>query len=162
MPNWCEGNLKIRGKQEDVFNFLAENLHVWKTVIVKEPTPEVKEEFDKEAIKIKKEDGELYINKTAHIDGTYRNFVKPADVAVWKRKDGSACIAVAFKAAWGVESAPYIEFSKKYNIDIKIETFERGMEFSQYILIEKGELKENKEIKYDDYVWDCVMPNLGG
>lgn len=28
MPNWCEGNLKIRGKQEDVFNFLAENLHV--------------------------------------------------------------------------------------------------------------------------------------
>lgn len=26
MPNWCEGMLKIRGKQEDVFNLLADNL----------------------------------------------------------------------------------------------------------------------------------------
>ena len=41
-------------------------------------------------------------------------------------------------------------------------TFERGMEFSRYILIEKGELKEDKKIEYEDYVWDCVMPNLGG
>ena len=37
MPNWCEGMLKIRGKQEDVFNLLADNLQVWKTVIIREP-----------------------------------------------------------------------------------------------------------------------------
>ena len=37
MPNWCEGMLKIRGKQEDVFNLLADNLQVWKVVIIKEP-----------------------------------------------------------------------------------------------------------------------------
>ena len=36
------------------------------------------------------------------------------------------------------------------------------MEFSRYILIENGNLKEDKETKYDDYVWECVMPNLGG
>ena len=67
-----------------------------------------------------------------------------------------------FKAAWDVESEPYIELSKAYNVDIKIEAFERGMEFSRYILIENGNLKEDKETKYDDYVWECVMPNLGG
>lgn len=66
------------------------------------------------------------------------------------------------KGAWDISSEPYINLSKQYNVDIKIEAFERGMEFSRYILIEKGELKEDKEIKYDDYVWDCVMPNLGG
>ena len=67
-----------------------------------------------------------------------------------------------FKAAWNVESEPYIELSKAYNVDIKIEAFERGMEFSRFVLIENGELKEDKGIEYDDYVWDCVMPNLGG
>ena len=30
MPNWCEGILKIRGKQEKVLDLLAENLQVWK------------------------------------------------------------------------------------------------------------------------------------
>ena len=33
MPNWCEGMLKIRGKQEDVFCLLINNLSVWKTVL---------------------------------------------------------------------------------------------------------------------------------
>ena len=61
-----------------------------------------------------------------------------------------------------VFSSKYIDLSKQYNVDIKIEAFEHGMEFSRYILIEKGELKEDKKIEYEDYVWDCVMPNLGG
>lgn len=162
MPNWCEGMLKIRGKQENVFNLLVDNLQVWKTIFLKEPEFDVREELDKEAIKIDREDRTIYVEKTAHIKGTRRNFVEPDDINVWEGKDGNACIAVEFKAAWDVESEPYVELSKKYNVDIKIEAFESGMEFSRYILIESGELKEDKEITYDDYVWDCVMPNLGG
>lgn len=159
MPNWCEGMLKIRGKQEDVFNLLADNLQVWKVVTIRN---DMREELDKEAIEIDREDETIYVEKTAHIKGTRRNFVEPNEINVWKRKDGNACIAVKFKAAWGVESEPYIELSKAYNVDIKIEAFERGMEFSRYILIENGNLKEDKETEYDDYVWECVMPNLGG
>ena len=160
MPNWCEGMLKIRGKQEDVFNLLADNLQVWKVVTIREDG--MREELDKEAIEIDREDGTIYVKRTAHIKGTRRNFVEPNEINVWTRKDGNACIAVEFKAAWGVESEPYIELSKAYNVDIKIEAFERGMEFSRYILIENGNLKEDKETGYDDYVWECVMPNLGG
>lgn len=159
MPNWCEGMLKIRGKQEDVFNLLADNLQVWKVVTIRD---DMREELDKEAIEIDREDETIYVEKTAHIKGTRRNFVEPNGINVWKRKDGNACIAVEFRAAWGVESEPYIELSKAYNVDIKIEAFERGMEFSRYILIENGNLKEDKETGYDDYVWECVMPNLGG
>jgi len=116
----------------------------------------------KEAIKIDRKDKAIYVEKTAYIKGTHRNFVEPNDIIVYKRKDGNACIAVEFKAAWDVESEPYIELSKAYNVDIKIQAFERGMEFSRYILIENGNLKEDKETAYDDYVWECVMPNLGG
>ena len=162
MPNWCEGMLKIRGKQEDVFNLLAENLQVWKTIIIKEPKFDMRDEIDKEAIVINKEEESIWVKKTAHIKGTHRNFVEPNDINVWKGKDGNTCIAIEFKGAWSIESEPYVKLAKEYNVDIKIEAFERGMEFSQYILIENGELKEDKEIEYDDYVWDCVMPNLGG
>ena len=162
MPNWCEGMLKIRGKQEDVFNLLADNLQVWKTIIIKEPKLYMREEIDKEAIVVDKEGELIWVKKTAYIKGTRRNFVEPNEIGVWKGKDGNACIAVEFKAAWDVESEPYIKLSKAYNVDIKIEAFERGMEFSRYILIENGNLKEDKETKYDDYVWECVMPNLGG
>lgn len=162
MPNWCEGMLKIRGKQEDVFNLLADNLQVWNTVIVNEPRFDMRYELDEEAIEIDREDGIILVEKTAHIKGTHRNFVEPNDINVWKKEDGSSCVAIDFKAAWNVESQPYIELSKKYHVDIKIEAFERGMEFSRFVLIENGELKEDKGIEYDDYVWDCVMPNLGG
>ena len=162
MPNWCEGMLKIRGKQEDVFNLIADNLQVWKLVIIREPKFDMREELEKEAIKIDRKDKAIYVEKTAYIKGTHRNFVEPNDIIVYKRKDGNACIAVEFKAAWDVESEPYIELSKAYNVDIKIQAFERGMEFSRYILIENGNLKEDKEPAYDDYVWECVMPNLGG
>lgn len=162
MPNWCEGMLKIRGKQEDVFNLLADNLQVWKTIIIKEPKLNMREEIDKEAIVVDKEGESIWVEKTAYIKGTRRNFVEPNEIDVWKGKDGNACIAVEFKAAWDVESEPYIKLSKAYNVDIKIEAFERGMEFSRYILIENGNLKEDKETEYDDYVWECVMPNLGG
>ena len=57
MPNWCEGMLKIRGKQEKVLDLLAENLQVWKTIIIKEPKFEMREGIDKEAIKIDREHG---------------------------------------------------------------------------------------------------------
>ena len=156
MPKWCEGMLKNRGKQEDVVNLLIENLLVWEFKFGG------RESVDENAIEINRQDFEIRVQKTAHINGTCRNFVEPNEIYVSKRKDGNSCIAIEFKAAWSVKSQPYIELSKKYHVDIKIESFERGMEFSQYILIENGELKEDKEIKYDDYVWDCVMPNLGG
>lgn len=162
MPNWCEGMLKIRGKQEKVLDLLAENLQVWKKTIINERMFDIREEIDKEAIKINREEGWVYVSELAYIKDTHRNFVEPNDIEVYEDKNGNTCIAIEMKGAWDILSDPYIDLSKQYNVDIKIEAFEQGMEFSRYILIEKGELKEDKKIEYDDYVWDCVMPNLGG
>ena len=43
MPNWCEGMLKIRGKQEKVLDLLAENLQVWKRTIINEHMFDIRE-----------------------------------------------------------------------------------------------------------------------
>ena len=110
MPNWCEGMLKIRGKQEDVFNLLAENLTVWEFKFGG------REFVDENAIEINRQDFEICVQKTAHINGTCRNFVEPNDINVWKGKDGNTCIAIEFKGAWSIESEPYVKLAKKYNI----------------------------------------------
>lgn len=68
MPNWFEGMLKIRGKQEDVFNLLADNLQVWKTIIVKEPKFDIREELDKEAIKIDREERDRHCVDISYAD----------------------------------------------------------------------------------------------
>ena len=81
------------------FGLLLDNLQVWKVVIIREPELDVREELDKEAIEIDREDGTIYAKKIAHIKGTRRNFVEPNEINVWKRKDGNACIAVEFRAA---------------------------------------------------------------
>ena len=62
MPNWCEGMLKIRGKQEKVLDLLAENLQVWKRTIINEDMFDIREEIDKEAIKINREESWVYAN----------------------------------------------------------------------------------------------------
>ncbi|MEW4071696.1 hypothetical protein [Bacillus cereus] len=52
--------------------------------------------------------------------------------------------------------------SKEYNVDIKIYIFGRGMEFNQDVEIYKGEIIKNVEIEFDDYMWECINPNIGG
>lgn len=75
--------------------------------------------------------------------------------------DKSICV-VEFKAAWAIDPVPYLKLAKKYNVDIRLYGFERGMEFNQEVIIENGEIVKDEEIKFDDYDWECVMPHLGG
>lgn len=50
----------------------------------------------------------------------------------------------------------------EYDVDIKIFTFECGMEFTQEIEISKGEIIKNVCYEYDDYQWEFPFSNLGG
>ncbi|MGR5995465.1 hypothetical protein ACT7C9_25025 [Bacillus cereus] len=58
--------------------------------------------------------------------------------------------------------APLATLSKEYNVDIKIYAFEKGMEFNQDVEIHKGEIIKNVEIEFDNYMWECINPNMGG
>ena len=45
---------------------------------------------------------------------------------------------------------------------MRIHAFERGMCFNQIIEIIDGEITKDEEVKFDDYNWDCICPNVGG
>lgn len=164
MPNWAEGTLKIRGTRADIKSFLTGALEPGHSLSA------LLGEFFKgiEATPGKlevKEDAWEYTMKCD--EGIYIKGCKRASVGTeieWWFDDKHEEILIIddFKIAWGVDPAPFVKLSEQYNIDFKIHVFEQGMEFNQEIEIHKGKLIKNNEIKFADYKWDCIFPNLGG
>lgn len=164
MPNWCEGNLKIRGKKENIIKFLTEGTSLldgsWEP---KEIKPEI-EVNDCDEIEIKNIDKVKGID-FLYIKGTRRHFIDPIENEIYihntDEKEAVICLE-NFKAAWGIDTEALRVISKRYTIDFKIYAFESGMEFNQDIEIIKGKIVKDEEIKFKDYVWECIEPNIGG
>lgn len=89
---------------------------------------------------------------------------KPFDLVARAWLDEEICIVELdnFKQAWSAIPENYQEISSKFDVDIKIFTFECGMEFTQEIEISKGEIIKNVCYEYDDYQWEVPFSNLGG
>lgn len=163
MPNWCEGILKVRGTKENIVNFLQNALKcvdVWGN---EEEKHEVKlNEFDDIEFRVKKE----IKHPDFHIEGTHRNFIEiPNETFILYESDKADiyCICLYnYRAAWGITAEPLRELSEKYGVDLKIYGFERGMAFNQDIEIVGGKIIKDKEIKFEDYIWECTNPELGG
>lgn len=164
MPNWCKGNLKIRGKKENIIKFLKEGTSLldgfWEP---KEIKPEIEiNDYDEIEIKnINKEKGIdcLYLN------GTRRHFINPIEneIYIYDTAEEEQIICLEnFKAAWRIDADSLREISAMYNIDIKIYGFERGMEFNQDIEIIKGKIIKDETIEFQNYQWECIEPNIGG
>lgn len=164
MPNWCEGKLKIRGKKEDILKFF------------KDGTSLIDYDKNHETIEIipnVEMNDELYIEnlnktktslKSLYIKGTRRHFLKPdfEYIDTYNIEEKEPIVAIDFKAAWAIDAESLSEISKKYNIDFKIYAFEMGCEFNQDIEIIKGRIIRNEEITFENYVWECIDPTLGG
>ena len=164
MPNWCKGNLKVRGKKENIIKFLEEGTSLldgfWEP---KEINPKI-EVNDCDEIEIKNLDEAKGIN-CLYIKGTRRNFIDPVEneIYVYDEDEGKQIICLKnFKAAWGIDAEALRVISKRYDIDFKIYAFEAGMEFNQDIEIMKGKIIKDEEIKFEDYVWECIEPYVGG
>lgn len=164
MPNWCKGNLKIRGKKENIIKFLTEGTSLldgfWEP---KEIKPEI-EVNDCDEIEIKNIDKIKGID-FLYIKGTRRHFIDPIENEIYihntDEKEAVICLE-NFKAAWGIDTEALRVISKRYSIDFKIYAFESGTEFNQDIEIIKGKIVKDEEIKFKDYVWECIEPNIGG
>lgn len=164
MPNWCKGNLKIRGKKENIIKFLEEGTSLldgfWNP---KEIKPEI-EVNDCDEIEIRNLDKTKGI-ECLYIKGTRRNFIDPIENEIYihdiDEEEQIICLE-NFKAAWGIDADALRLISNRYNIDIKIYAFEAGMEFNQDIEIIKGKIIKDKEIKFTNYQWECIEPNIGG
>lgn len=162
MPNWAEGTLKIRGTRQDIQNFLENGFLAIDTgaailsFLGKEKEPnKIEIEKDEYEMKLSSPEG-LYIK------GTRRAFIESA-IEWWFEDNHTEILTIdSFKQAWGVDAGEFAKISKEFNVDIKIYAFERGMEFNQDIEIHKGEIIKDEEIKFKDYSWECIFPNIGG
>ena len=144
MPNWCEGYLKIRGKKEDIVNFVENEIRLVKTEnIFAEP----------EYLEIK-----MMVNSCE-----YRFFVESEEISFYYYEDEVCYLTLDVKQAWCIDVQDIlVEHSKKYHVDFNIYASESGMEFEQYITVVNGELVKNEEREYTDFQFEAINPELGG
>lgn len=67
-----------------------------------------------------------------------------------------------FKSAWDINTDHLRIISRLYDIDFKIYAFEGGMQFNKDIEIIKGKIIKDEEIRFNNYIWECIDPELGG
>lgn len=183
MPNWAHGNIRFRGKLENIKKLLEEVIVVCRykqkdddKYQVETETLPVKVEFDHDddpfevhIFPKEEKNGKEWL----YISGTSRNFLslsRPAeafgyifDARVDGKDTGESIVFIDdFDAAWAARAEDYLETSKKYNVDIKIFTWECGMCFSQEIEIIKGKLTKFDSPDYKDWGWDSPLPMCGG
>lgn len=166
MPNWAEGVLKIRGKKEDIIRFAKEcivGVNGWKIQSV--DTESSTYELGKnEGFNVDLNESRLIIKNTidTHIEGTWRMFILDREIEWWFNEKEVQTFTINVQQAWEIDAKNLQDLSKKYDLDFKIYAFECGHQFNQEIEIIKGEITINREIVFDDYVWECINPTLGG
>lgn len=148
MPNWAEGSLKLRGRSENIASALKQMLL--------NDTVTLEDEWDGTLLKFNNTAPYFYINETR------RAFIEQEQIEVWLEDEFCIVELNNFKQAWSAIPENYQEISIKFDVDIKIFTFECGMEFTQEIEISKGEIIKDVCYKYDDYQWEVPFSNLGG
>jgi hypothetical protein len=82
-------------------------------------------------------------------------------------ESGVCCVNI--KQAWAFDGGSstkdlerWAEISTKYNVDIKLFGFERGMEFAQEVIVLRGRKPITNDVQYEDWDWDCPFPRMGG
>ena len=150
MPNWCIGTLRVRGTKENLTNFVLEGLS---------PVTSIGQELEP----LKMDDYGCIECERCWIKGTHRGFVVDSNVYFDVLKDEEeTTIALDTEFAWGISAEELLNSCKKYGVDMRIYAFERGMQFNQIIEIIDGKITKDEEVKFDDYDWDCICPNIGG
>lgn len=156
MSNWCEGSITVRGKFKNLKRFCKEVFFV----------NEVKVINNLNLYEIETDDDECFfvqVHKNICIGEICQDYLQPCFIEFYKDMDHEILtLSMPFKAKRRIEAKPYIELSKKYDVNIKLYGFEKGCGFNQEIIVIDGELTRDEKIKFEDYSWDCAMPYLGG
>ena len=165
MPNWIEGTWRLRGSVENLVKYLEENLekvdYDYSEGFRKRITTPLIVEHDKE-----EKCFSIEIDEDHYIGGTIRGFVRYLYTEIYYEELRDIThIAFDVEKAWG-----YIEkdikrlrdIFKKYEIDFRLKAYEKGMGFTQEIEIINGEVIKFEDREYDNYIWDCESPLIGG
>jgi len=153
MPNWCSGDLRIRGKAKNIVKFLVKEIRT--------------SDMDKFPIKWRRI-GDCFqlVNPKEHsifLKGSRRLFIKEYEPEVlYENPEKILAMSIPVDQAWFIDANELAEYSKKYQIDFRILAFENGCHFNLDIEIIQGEITKNNEITFDDYDWECPCPLRGG
>lgn len=166
MPNWCEGKLKLRGKYNNIVRFLNEGINLY------EPdTSDPKREYKKVPKgEVSGDTWQLYIpkevqNRLCYVEDTRRGFVyyEPDYLVVELDKEKEHYgIILQYQQAWSIDTEDLLKIAQKYELDLKIEAYECGMEFGVMVEIVDGVIKKDESLTYNDWFWDCPNPFCGG
>lgn len=151
MPNLCKGDMRVKGKKDCIISFLINCIEN-----IRYSTNDIAEKTDKYNY------FECY---HGWIKGTSRGFASDIDIDIELCDfDENNNITVSFRVefAWDCDAKEIKKICNKYNIDARLYLFEKGMRFNRDIEIIDGKITKDNTIKFDDYEWDCIMPNLGG
>lgn len=160
MPNWCVGDLKVRGKYKDIKEFLSKELiNLGGSVLHRSYTePTIEEALYGLSVDTGSQ-GLWFKNMNRSCFESYICIDLDDD------NDDETIITAnlgELKSAWGVDTESLTNISKQYNLDFKIYAYEKGMEFNIDFEVHSGKVIKYDEIGFDDYVWECTNPSVGG
>ena len=167
MTNWCEGSLRIRGPKKNIQAFLLNGLEPHESMLEKLKTNKYYShgflEPCEDEKKIELKDGDILFFSSCHIKDTERGRVSYVEAYLSEYEDDEVfSIALNAKFAGLIKAKELLSICQKYDIDMRIYGFERGAQVNQDIEIINNEITKNELTKYDDYIWDCILPELGG
>lgn len=158
MANYVEGIFRARGKKENILNFVKNQLM---TANGRQP----------QIIENKFKDDDVYFSffeddmfENIYIKGIKTGYLIFQDTPCLYSQDNNEFLLVEqFKKAWDLNLEELEKLAKKYVIDIKVNVYEKGLQFSKLYEINRvGDVVLLEEKNYVDYEWDCPMPFLGG
>lgn len=160
MPNWMEGTFRARGKLADLKKFLSEGVrHI---------------SYGKLEVDFDDHDNGSWVTFSGY-DPTYgvalncekRHYICCGDegfnIIKFKPSTDEFYFATPLMVAWGIHRDSLNSLAKQYNIDIKVNGFERGMCAEEwYEVFRDGSIRQDSHTYFDNYGWEGTMPCLGG
>ena len=174
MPNWCQGVLKIRGPKERHVKFIKEGLlglrydgatHDDVSVPIEDWYRD-----DEETISVYRSPGIwIWIQDTHRAFIDFDNSDEVTSLFCENKNDKTDYISVIpIKQAWGIDYEEFSALAKKYELDMRVFAVEQGMGFWCDADIDKdGNIKLNSSTNtfgksYNDFLWECPYPIMGG
>ena len=173
MPNWIEGTFRCRGSKENITKFIMEGLQPISNFGCDEKLQREIEIDDDDYIEIiftlneQDENQKRKHPNTLYIPHAKRNFVELEGFGYISanrcKKSNDFVFATNFRGAWSIDTEAIVSVAKEFQIDIRVNGYERGVEFEQLFEVNRnGVIKCESCIEYIDYTWECPMPLLGG
>lgn len=170
MPNWAEGNIRFRGKRENLIRFFTNEL-----VGLKKREDGTFGEQPLSLVQYNDHSGNLYFEwdeddyESIYFRGSNRQFVDIGDCGCCiEFSEGKnmnvdqVVIFQSYRAAWNVDNNYFKTKAQEYKIDIRTFVWEMGCEWSSVNTWYKDGKTEEITRTYSDWMWEASMPYYGG